>query len=82
MPQRRVVLGEDWQRCPSSMDKQRAQVGVAALGYTEQSWLAARRVLTGNETQPGTQVSCFGKGSSIAYRRDKRRCVQHSDTRD
>src|SRR3954469_20609716 len=82
MPQRRVVLGEDWQGCPSSMDKQCAQVSVAALGYTEQSWFAAGGVLTRNETQPSAQISCFGEAASIAHCRDKRRGVQHSDARD
>lgn len=62
------------------MDEQCAQVRVASLADAEQMCFATAGVLTGNKPQPGSELSATGEHFSIAYRHDRSRSRQQSDT--
>ena len=49
------------------MDEQGAQVGIPAFRDAEQPWLAAGGMLSGYQSEPGTQIPCLGKAAGIAH---------------
>jgi hypothetical protein len=64
------------------VDEQRSQIGITALRDAEQPGFAASCVLSGNQTEPGTEVACFGEAACVAERGDQRSRVQHSNPGD
>ena len=59
---------------PCPVNQQGAQIRVPALADSKEVLLASARVLTGNQTEPGSQFAATTEVGDIANRRDYRRC--------
>ena len=58
------------------MHEEFSQVRVAALADAEKSGFAASRMLAGNQTEPGWQITRFRKAGAVADRCCERRRYQ------
>ncbi len=64
------------------MHEQAPDVAIPALRYPPQSVLAATRVLSGHETEPGRELSARAELRAISNRRDQRRRGDDTDAGD
>jgi hypothetical protein len=59
-------------RRPSTVNEKPAKVAVAPLGYAEQLWLSAGRVLSWDKPEPGREITPPFKARTVGNSRDER----------
>jgi len=69
------------QHNPRRLNKENAQITIAALGYLAEDRTVAGGDLFGHESQPRSEVAAFGEAISRSYRRHHRTRYNRADPR-
>lgn len=64
------------------MNEERPEIGISTLRNPQEGAFPSTRVLSGNESEPGGELTAVFEAVRIANRRQKGRCRQDADSRD